>query len=323
MNYYVYFVLIGDIRIFIWTHFKTKTKFLKMAVTFSGEFVEIDEIPERKHSVSKEENLENIDIPQCVNILVLGKVGVGKARIMNYIFQELLFETKAFTTVIRRVSEREKQFIHHGIQFNVKMYDTLRGNYSNSRICIAKTMSCIRKYVAELYPQGINLILLVCRQGNHLCEEIKRLKYILHHLNKDRVPLITAFILNGCDDCYEEERLKILSNFDSTARMQMISQFSLQGVYATSFVDLQSVSDGLFDMYRTVNVRDAKVLNEIVQNCCQHQVVVDGFFSLHNCKDRWFYSLPWSYCMCYSHIYKCWKWGYSWNDCIQTKESEY
>lgn len=170
-------------------------------------------------------------------------------------------------------------------------------------------MSALKDHVASLSPQGINLMLLVCRQGNHLVEEVKKFKYILRRLSKDQVPLVTACIINGCADYIESERLNLISQIHTTPRTQVISQFSLQGIYAVGFSDLQSVPDGLWDMYRTIHHQDVKALKELVQNCSQHQVKSDNFFSSY-LKEVCLYRLPWKLCICYGQIYKCWRWGY-------------
>lgn len=256
-----------------------------------------------------------------VNLLLLGKVGVGKARMMNGVFQTPLFETGASTPVVRGVSQRENEFVDNGIQFKVKIFDTHRANRLNSRISISKTMSAIRKYVIELYPNGINMILLVYRNESFSNNELSRFKYILRRLNKDHVPLISALIINGCADKNEPSRKKIVFDFDTNPRTQMIGRYTLQGIHTVGFTNLATIPDALVDMYRSVNHHDDSLLKDVIEKCYSRQLTTDVFFSQGSCYGTCFYTFPWQCCPCYDQIYKCWRWGYTWDDCMNIEDN--
>lgn len=251
-----------------------------------------------------------------VNLLLLGKVGVGKARMMNETFQKPLFETKASTPVVRGVSQREKEFVDAGIRFRVKIFDIQRAHSFSSRVSISKTMSAIRKYLVELYPSGVNMILLVYRYEDLSNDELKNFKYILRRLNEDQVPLITALVINGCADKNEASRKKLISDFDTNPRTQMIGRYVLQGMYAVGFADLSAIASYIVDMYEVINRNDAASMRKVLEKCYSRQLTVNVFFSQGSCNGRCFYVFPWRCCPCYSQIYKCWRWGYTWDDCM-------
>jgi len=250
--------------------------------------------------------------PKRMNILVLGKVGAGKARILNGVFQECLFETKNFTPVIRGVSQREKSFLCDGIEFKIKIYDTARDNRSNSKICASRTLSSLKRYVMSLYPQGINLVLLICKLGSNLVEELKELQCYLYHLNKEQVSLISACILNGCVE--QSERKNIVTQILHNPETKAIGQYSILGLYAMNFTNPKLLPEEMRAMHMIINRRDADVLKEVVMSCCLHQVTTDSFFASGCCVEAYLKRVPWNWCLCYSSLYKCWRWGYTWDD---------
>lgn len=255
-----------------------------------------------------------------VNLLFLGKVGVGKARMINGIFQNHLFETGATTSVIHGVSQRENEFIDSGILFRVKIFDTYKVNHLSCRISISKTMSTLRQYVTDLYPSGINMVFLVYRNEDCSNNELKKLKYILRRLNEDEVSLISALIINGCADKSEKIRRKIVTAFDEDRHTQLIGRYVLQGMYTVGFTDLSTIPDALADMYQSINHRDAALLRKAVEKCYSRQLTNSVFFSQGGCR-RCLFTFPWHYCPCYNQIYKCWRWGYTWDDCMNSQDA--
>lgn len=282
-----------------------------MAEEFKGEICDLVQEEEDSIAIEREDDSISETLPEAVNILVLGRVGVGKARILNNIFQENLFETKAVTPVIRGVSQRQQSFIHHGLQFKIQIFDTLRCNNGSSRISMWKTMSAVRHHVLDSSP-GVNLLLLVCKHGCHMREEVAKIKYILRHLNKDHVSLITTLVINGCNDLSNNDRMKLVAQMQSSSQTKYLCQFSLQGVIPVGFSDFYSVSESMLHKYHTVAFHDTRKLQGVVLTCHYHHVLPDRFLSSSSyCQEL---CLPSVMCLCFSPIYKCWRWGYTWDD---------
>ena len=261
--------------------------------------------------------MEEEDQIPVVNILLLGKVGVGKARIVNEMFRKVIFESKAVTGVVGGVSQREKEFLESGTLYRIKIFDTCGISSRRPGIKINKTMDDLKEYVTGLYPNGLNLILLVYRHQDWTQTEKKRFLYLLRRLNEERTPLITALVITGCANKNDSARKKIISEFDTNSEMQVIGRYVLRGIFVVGFTDISTVPDAMADMYSSMNYRDALPLKEMMERCCMQQQVVDDFFYQGHCY-KGFLACPWHLCPCYSRIYTLLRWGYNWDECIYT-----
>lgn len=272
-----------------------------------------------QEEVSAPPILSNPYPPSIVNILLLGKVGVGKARIVNEMFGWEVFEMGATSNVVGGVSQRESCFSKNNTNYRVKMFDTV-GHKRGPRVKRSKTLEAIKGYLASIYPDGVNLLLLVYRHEEFTAVERKQFLYILKRLNDETVPMVTALIITGCEHKNDSARKKIVSDFDSNPRMQEIGRFTLQGMYTVGFTDLRVVPDAMTEMYRAVNYRDTLILQEVLSHCYKHFVNSDMFFygGRHY---RGFCQFPWHYCPCYDRIYTCWRWGYTWEECLQQRDT--
>lgn len=255
------------------------------------------------------------------NILVFGKVGVGKARLINEMFGRTIFATGAVTEVVKGVSQREEMFVEGGVKYRIKIFDTLSIRRRGPQIKRSKMMAEVRDYVDSLYPNGIHTVLLVYRHEDRNTAERKRFLYILHRLNEDRVPLNTALVITGCANKNDSARKKIISEFDANPATQGIGRYVLQGMYAVGFTDLSTVPDAMAEMYRAVNSRDAMQLRDVLERCYTRQLTSDLFFYRGRFY-KGFCEFPWQYCPCYDRIYTCWRWGFSWEDCLRVEQRD-
>lgn len=256
-----------------------------------------------------------------INILLLGKVGVGKARIVNEIFKMEVFDCGAATEVVRGVSQRDRTFVVNNIGYRVKMFDTVGIKRRGPNIKRSKTMSAIRDHLASIYPNGINVVLLVYRHEDRTETERKRFVYILHRLNEERVPLITALVITGCADKNDSARKKIISEFDSNPKTQEIGRYVLQGVYSVGFTNVATVPDAMAEMFRALNYRDALLLQDLIERCCRRPQNADGFF-YRGRYYKGFCQFPWHHCPCYDRVYTCLRWGYTWEECLRVEQRD-
>ena len=256
-----------------------------------------------------------------VNILILGKVGVGKARIMNEVFEREVFKNSEITEVVQGVSQREAHFVEKRVRYEITMFDTVGIKKRSPRISMSKTMTAIRELLSDIYPYGINLLLLVYRHEDRTKKERKAFMYILNRLNEERVPLITALVITGCANKNDSARKKVISEFDSDPRTQLIGRYALRGMYAVGFTNISSVPDAMMEMYRAVNYRDALMLRSVIERCSTGFQNRDNFFYSGRFY-RGFCKIPWHHCPCYDRIYTCLKWGYTWEECLRVEERE-
>lgn len=284
------------------------------ALNASGSFVSLGSSYSMGHAP-----ISSIDISMLsdTSVLVLGKVGVGKARIINEVFGRTVFPCKAKTPVVKGVSQREGSVTTaSGATHRVALFDTVGIKRRGGRVRISKTMLAIRKYVSELYPRGLNLILLVFRHEDFTKTERKRFMYIIQRLNDEKASLITGLVITGCTDKNDSARQKIISEFDSNRKMQRIGTFLLQGMHTVGFTDTEGAPDAMKEMFHALNYRDALLLREVVERCHRRQLNYTLLF--HRGRYRGCHC-PWHYCLCYDRIYTCWRWGYSWEDCLRVR----
>lgn len=260
-----------------------------------------------------------ISAPCDFNLLVLGGVGVGKATVVNEMFGMEVFKSDTANDAIDGVSQRDSSFTQNDTKHRVKMFDTVGSKKHGINVKRASTMEAITKYVAEVYPSGINLVLLIYRNESFTSKERKCFQYFLDRFNEEAIPMITALIITGCEDKNDSARKKIVSEFDTNSRMQDIGRFVLMGIYTVGLTNLSTVPDALTEMYRAVNYRDKLLLQEVLKMSYWRQMDRDVFFYRgHPCKLHC--KCPWKYCPCYDRIYSCWRWGYSWEDCLSVDQ---
>ena len=291
-----------------------------MAVAFTQHDEEIVSLrPGTASSDSKSSTFLRGNSTSCINLLLLGKVGVGKARLLNEMFKTKVLPCGATTEVVKGVSQREASFQSEGVTYRAKVFDTVgikkRGGH---KIKISSTMSALRRFLWDIYPDGISVLLLVYRHGTRTSAERKRFLYILHRLNEERIPLITALVITGCAEKSEAARRRIVSEFDSNPQTQGIGRYVLQGMYAVGFTDLESIPEAMSEMYRVMNYRDALLLRGVVEGCGKRPQNADAFF-YRGRYYKGFCVFPWHHCPCYDHIYTCLHWGYTWEECLRVE----
>ena len=258
-----------------------------------------------------------------INILLLGKVGVGKARMVNEMFKKEIFKCGTPADVTQGVSDREKTFEYEGARYRAKIYDTVSSSSKmrGPRIKPSSTVAALRKHMAKIYPGGISAVFLVYRHGSLSNVERKRFLYILRRLNEETVPFVTALVITGCANKNESARKRIVAEFDGNPHTQEIGRYVLQGMYAVGFTDLGSVPDAMTEMYRVMNHRDAMVLLDVVSSGRKATQTIEVFF-YRGRYYKGFCKFPWHYCPCYDQIYTCMRWGCSWEECLQVEGAE-
>lgn len=256
-----------------------------------------------------------------INILLLGKVGVGKARMVNEMFKKEVFKCSTPAEVVQGVSDREKTFEYEGTRYRAKIYDTASAKMRGPSIKPSNTMAALKKHMAKVYPEGISAVFLVYRHGSLSNVERKRFLYILRRLNEETVPFVTALVITGCANKNDCARKRIVAEFDGNPRTQEIGRYVLQGMYAVGFTDLGSVPDAMTEMYRVMNHRDASVLMDVVRSGQKATQTIEVFF-YRGRYYKGFCKFPWHYCPCYDQIYSCMRWGCTWEECLQVEGAE-
>lgn len=287
-----------------------------LSADFSDDSPAQTPILKKKHSAILVKPVCLTSTPCDFNLLVLGGVGVGKATVVNEMFGTEVFKSDSASEVVEGVSQRDSCFTQNNTRHRVRMFDTVGSKKHGVKVKRANTMEAIRKYVSDVYPSGINLVLLIYRNESFTSRERKRFQYFLDRFNKEAIPMITALIITGCEDKNDSARKKIVSEFDTNSSMQEIGRFVLMGIYTVGLTNLSTVPDALTEMYRAVNYRDTLLLQEVLKKSYWRQMDRDVFFYRgHPCK-LYCCKCPWQYCPCYDRIYSCWRWGYSWEDCL-------
>lgn len=210
------------------------------------------------------------------NVVVIGKTGGGKSSVANKILGDAAdnnFETgRAFTSCTTEVAARSAVLeTDDGTMYVVKVIDTI-GLFDTTSQDLAKSntaaMQAIKKFFLEESPEGVNLILFVCRQGHWTAEEQKTFDYILRYFRED-ISALSALVFTQCDNLSLSGRERILEEFKHDPKRAVIADFMKKGkgMHTVGFPDLNDMPSALRSVYEDLVGSDQKMLRNLVYGC--------------------------------------------------------
>ena len=194
------------------------------------------------------------------NVVILGRVGAGKATLGNIIAGHTMFELSdpiASTTRGSRDKNNDSKTVTvNGVNYQLSIY--LLDIYGlQNEIKLA--------YDIESMPD-VNLILFVSMYGRFTPEEGEYLKSVIKRLTvtaKD----ISALVITGCEDLTWEARDEAIADLMQSESTQEIADFMTKGILTVGFPDLSCIQKNFSETYAESIEKDKQKLWEVLENC--------------------------------------------------------
>jgi hypothetical protein len=206
-------------------------------------------------------------------ILILGKVGMGKATIANKIAGTTVFPVcSPVSAMLREPGQREKGCFQTGvytkwsndsesdsatIELTFLLFDT-RSSDKNQMIFK-------RTCEEELTVRGVNLIMFVLNEKTLTQEDTDLMDDILEHLQKEKVAESSVLVLTGCEQLGKRERNEYHKKLYESNLTKNIANFVNQELIV-GFPD-EKTKPLLMQQYKEAIEEDTQSLRKLVKSC--------------------------------------------------------
>lgn len=187
------------------------------------------------------------------SILIIGKVGVGKATIANKIVGYPAFPVRESMQGITRESEKMKTREVQG--YSISIIDLTRQyDYQPQESFAAE--------LRQVCEKPLHSILFVIQKGRLTQGEKFIFEHIINNCPKN-AKAVSDLIITNCELEKDNARRKIKSDFETDSNI--IAQF-VQGIYTVGFPNTDRMKDGVRKMYDEVVENDMKRLHELIRS---------------------------------------------------------
>ena len=206
------------------------------------------------------------------NIIIIGKVGVGKSTIANAIFSSTAAAGPAFpvgSSVRSTVrSPRDNITRKHkidGYKYSITVVDTV-GLGSKKQI-VERLVQSFRQ------NKRIHLLIFVIKLDRLTDEEIESIRKIQSHLtrfyNRHTLQQITALVISHCETIVKQEREKIRKQYGAqNSKIYELVRLAKGKVHLVGLPDMQTVNAKLKALIQEERDEDVKTLQDIVKDVC-------------------------------------------------------
>ena len=214
---------------------------------------------------------------QYRNILIVGKVGTGKATIANKIIGEDAFQiyesfgsmTKPIGSVYvtatkytSNTSEPLEKDAH--ICYNIQLMNTVG-------IADTLTPEQILGYVdsfSRRFKGGIHLIIFVFKNARFTNEDKDAFDTFINccSFSKD-LSNISALFITCCETLNDTAQKKLVEEFGANRRTKKFAEFMKKGIYTVGFPNIEVVTAELKCFYEAVIEEGTKSLRDLITRC--------------------------------------------------------
>ena len=204
------------------------------------------------------------------NVLILGKVAMGKATIANKIAgNDTLFPIlSSVHSMARQPRERNETVsvqMGDGVyNLTFLLFDT-RGPKGKMQTDLRK--SCEESFGPGSDGAGVNLILLVLNESKLTNEDIDLMKDVIKSVQKEVASGICALVVTGCEQKSKKERDDYRRQLCESEKTKAIASFVKKGIYLVGFPDKSRTDSSLMETFKDAMEEDAQVLRDLVTKC--------------------------------------------------------
>lgn len=223
------------------------------------EVADLKQIVSPLSSPSKQiyESMETSPTQARRTVVILGKVGAGKATLANAIACNTIFHLSdsidSMTRGVRKKNFQEKDISINGVHYKTSflLLDTHGFQAVNQTDNIKNVTS-------------VNLILFVYKNGRYTPEENDSLTIAVRMLGED-AKQVSALIITGCEDLSHDARKKIIMEFKASPSTKEVADFMEKGIYTVGFPNLTSINEQFIEGYRKTIEEDKAQLWDLVK----------------------------------------------------------
>ena len=194
------------------------------------------------------------------NVVILGRVGAGKATLGNTIAGHKMFELSdpiaSTTRGARDKNNDSKTVTVNGVTYQLSIYLLdIYGLQNETKLT----------YDIESMPD-VNLLLFVSMYGRFTSEEGKYLKSVIRKLNVSAKE-ISALAITGCENLTEEARDEAIADLMQSESTQEIADFMTKGIFMVGFPDLSYIQKNFRETFAKSIEKDKQKLWEVLETC--------------------------------------------------------
>lgn len=201
----------------------------------------------------------------CLNILILGAIGSGKATLANKMTKQEIFALK--DDLMRKPEIRWGVSISDN--FNFLLIDTF-GTFNADEYEEMYSYSNIQGEIERHMCDGVNLIIFTLRNGSS-SDELKVLKYIIEKRFSKNVNEHVALVFTACDEIGLSRKEEFLRNMrDASEDAKFVYDYaSMQkGVKVVSFPNIDEIEDISYKVLLQEKVKASeKELAHLLKDC--------------------------------------------------------
>jgi GTPase Era involved in 16S rRNA processing len=200
------------------------------------------------------------------NVIVVGKTGAGKSTVANKISGHSNFKVdNSLESVTHQVSHTEVNVVDPttNVHYVFKIIDTI--GFFNTKISNKDVFQKIKTYFQEKVPEGINLVLLVFKQGRFTKEEKKTFDFLRENF-QNNISNASALTITNCDELDVEGRQNVIQDFRRNKGTGHTAKFMRKGIYAVGFPELKGMKPKLVKVYKEEMKVDEEILTRLVMN---------------------------------------------------------
>lgn len=198
------------------------------------------------------------------NIVILGKIGTGKATIANMILGHPKFTVSTSVEgATRSIKDSTASCNRNGIEYNIKLIDTVGVRDTEPRSHI---LSEVEKFVES--TNGIHLIIFVFKNSRYTKEDEEAFG-VVTGLFKSVIENISLLVITCCEGLNKDARDELVDNFKTEEPTKQIAVVMKKGIVPVGFPDLKTVTILLKPTYEESILEDSKKLQGLIESCTE------------------------------------------------------
>jgi len=200
------------------------------------------------------------------NVLIIGKVGVGKKTIANKLLGKQVLEvgTHAVETATRAANSWIRVGERGNYRYKLTIVDT-GGLFVNNQESLRRSRNILRSVDKE----GIGLLLFVIRSGGYFTMQDRKQFENIVKILQPSVANISALVITGCENLKVEKRREYVETFERDPVTTELAQFMKKGIVTVGFPDLSEQDEDLRLVYERKMKQDENNLRDLVENSGQ------------------------------------------------------
>ena len=196
------------------------------------------------------------------NVVVVGKTGGGKSTVANKILGQVKFAVKNVAASVTLKVEAHCCCLDDESSptvYSFKVIDTV--GLFDTKVTNVAAVKKMKNFFQNECPEGVNLVLFVCRKGRFTEEERSTFDYIMKHFRK-QISDFSALVFTHCETESDSANQEFLISFEKEA--SDIVSFMKKGIYMVGFPDVSKMKLRIKEAMEEEVKEQAEMLRKVV-----------------------------------------------------------